>query len=193
MEMEKTNIKLLIVIAIIVTSVLSTTYALLNVSTSKNTESNQAGCFNVDYTGQILSSNALTSTTDYTKGAHATVTLNKSSDCKIYTEATISLYTGNSTAPLNKPRALNYKIMEGNTEKASGVIKNTSIPLEENETNPVPTNFTTNLLTVTLSTTAKTYDIYLWVDSSKSNGFYHNETYSGYIYATSEQTSTIKQ
>ena len=186
-NIQKTDIKLLIVISIIVTTVLSTTYALLNFDAQSTTNATQSGCFVVDYTGSVLTSNSLVSTTDYTKGSHATVTLKKNSGCQIYTKATISLYTDtNSNAPLNGVQALKYKVMSGSTEVATGVIKNTAT------TDISPKNFAVNLATVNLTTTATTYDIYIWIDKSISHGEYHSKTYSGYIYATSEQTSTIK-
>ncbi len=35
------------------------------------------------------------------------------------------------------------------------------------------------------------YQVYLWIDSGISNGQYDNKSFSGYIYATSEQSSTV--
>lgn len=207
MNVEKTNIKLLIIIALIVTTVLSATYAFLNLQGSATTEETKAGCFTVSYEGQIINESNITSIIEpsedadaktkadfESKVAHATVTLKKDTaqECEIYTEATISLYTGTITAPLNNPRALKYKVLEGTTEQTRGVITNTTIEDPSKETNPIPTDFSTDLLTVDLETTAKTYDIYIWIDRNLSNGYYNEKTYSGYIYATAEQTSTIK-
>ena len=49
----------------------------------------------------------------------------------------------------------------------------------------------TLLATIPLEDTEITYTIYLYIDSTVSLGNYNDKTYSGYIYATTEQTSTI--
>ena len=156
MDLKKYNIKLTIVILLIITTVLSTTYAFLNLTKSNNTEESTAGCFVVDYTGKIVSTNlgsidTSTVASDYTKGSHATVTLNKDSnkECMIYTKATISLHTDTAnTAPLNQPQALYYKVLSGETVISSGVITDT-----QNSSTSVPTNFSVDLVTVDLKPT----------------------------------------
>ena len=188
MDIKKNNIKLALLITIIVTVILSTTYAFFKFEFSSAEKDLAAGCFVVDYTGQVISTSDLTSTTEenYTSGAHATVTLNKNANCKIYSKATISLYTdSNTTAPLNELPALKYKVLSGNTIISSGVINNPDDP------NSIPTDFSIDLITVDLTTTATTYDIYLWIDQNVSSGLYHEKVFSGYIYATSEQSADI--
>ena len=49
----------------------------------------------------------------------------------------------------------------------------------------------TLLATLPLEDTEITYTIYLYIDSTVSLGNYNDKTYSGYIYATTEQTSTV--
>ena len=49
----------------------------------------------------------------------------------------------------------------------------------------------TLLATLPLEDKEVTYTIYLYIDSTLSLGNYNDKTYSGYIYATTEQTSTI--
>ena len=190
MNVKNTNLRLLIIIAIIVTTVLSATYAFINMFASSTTEEEEAGCFVVDYKGEILTSDALTSTINYNDAGthHATVTLNQNSNCKIYTEATISLHTNSTnTAPLNGTPALKYTVLSGSTIIASGIINNPE------DTSDIPTDFSVDLATdIELTSTAKKYDIYIWLDKSISLGEYHGKTYSGYIYATSEQTSGIE-
>ena len=48
------------------------------------------------------------------------------------------------------------------------------------------------LATVPLTDTKTEYKIYIWIDSSLSKGAYNDKSYSGYIYAKSTQTSTVK-
>ena len=49
----------------------------------------------------------------------------------------------------------------------------------------------TLLATLPLEDTEITYTIYLYIDSTLSLGNYNDKNYSGYIYATTEQTSTV--
>lgn len=177
---KKYNIKLIIVIAIVMTTVISATYAFVNFIASKQTEETKAGCFIVNYTGNILT-NTLVSTTNYLEGSHAQITLSKNENCKIYTTATIYAHTTETTAPINTIQALKYKVFEGTTEKASGVITTSE---NSNEV---------SLTSVVLEDTPKTYDIYIWVDKDISKGEYNNKTYSGYLYASSNQSSDITQ
>lgn len=177
-NLNKYNIRSSIVIAIMITAVLSATYAFVNLSANSTTSNSVAGCFEVQYTGTPIS-NALVSTTNYLEGSHSKVTLSKGTNCKIYTTATIYIHTNTTTtAPIAQTQALKYKVMSGTTEVSTGLINQTGDK---------------SLATVTLTETATTYDVYIWVDSEISDGAYNEKTYSGYIYATSDQTSTIKQ
>ena len=182
MDEKRRNIKLIIIIAIIITSALTATYAFVVATATKETAATNAGCFVVDYTGTPDITNSLISTNDYTQGSKTSITLSKNADCKIYTTATIYMHTNTdaTTAPLNETQALKYKIVSNNEELTEGVITTDA------------SNNDKSLLTVTLSTTPKTYDVYIWVDSLLSQGTYNNTTYSGYIYASSDQTSTLR-
>ena len=48
------------------------------------------------------------------------------------------------------------------------------------------------LATVPLTKNVTTYDVYLYIDSNISNGYFDAKTYFGYIYASATQTSTVK-
>lgn len=184
--MRKENIKSLILISLIVTFALSATYAYMILSaSSNNTATGVGGCFEVYYSGQSIGNEeAIKSTTNYLEGAHAQVTLSKMENCKIYSEAEIYIHTDNdSTAPLGP--SLKYKILNGETLISEGAITE-NLNTDGNQIDNL-------LATVTLEETQKTYDIYIWVDSTTSNGAYNDKMYSGYIYATSTQTSTIKE
>lgn len=182
--MRNENIKSIIIIALIVTFALSATYAYMNLTASNSNATGAGGCFEVYYSGQnIGETSSIQSTTNYLEGAHSQVILSKQSGCDIYTTADISIHTNEtSTAPLGA--ALKYKVLNGSTTVSEG-----SITEELNASGQQIDNL---LASVPLTTTQTTYDIYIWVDSSQSNGAYHAKTYSGYIYATSVQTSTIK-
>lgn len=178
--------RLIIIIAIIVSTVLSGTYAYLQIVASENTASTVAGCFDVNYHGEVVS-NSLVSTNNYLEGHHTQITLSRNENCEIYTEATIYLHTTQTTAPINgEKKALKYKIKQNGTE----LTKN----LDETSIDGIITTTTGDeaLITIPLTDTATDYDIYIWIAKDISQGTYNGTTYSGYIYATSNQTSTIK-
>lgn len=179
--MRRENFKLSIIISLIVVISLSATYAYLEIR-GENTASGQGGCFEVNYTGQTINNSSLQSTTDYTQGAASNIVLSKNENCEIYTKASIYLHTnsGETNAPLSNG-AMKYKIMQGTTEVATGVISAVTETTEDQL-----------LATVDLTTTDTTYTVYLWIDPTISQGTYHEKTYSGYLYASSTQTSTVK-
>lgn len=183
MDNTKTNnIKLIIIITVIIVFMLSSTYAFIEFSAIANTTSTEAGCFEVNYTAQEINASALVSTTNYLEGAKSEVVLSKAEDCEIYNEASIYIHTNASatTAPINDYQALKYKVLNSsNTVLSEGAITTTD-------------GTDVKIATVPLTTTATTYSIYIWVDSDISQGNYNETTYSGYIYAESIQTSTIK-
>lgn len=175
--MKKENIKSIIIIGVIVLFSLGSTYAFLNFSASNNTATGVGGCFKVNYSGQAINNLSIQSTSTYTEGASSDVILSKSTDCKIYTEAEIYIHTNTTTTAPISNGALKYKVLNGNTTVGEGSVTATG---------------DTKLATVTLSNTATTYKVYLWIDSDTSNGTYHETTYSGYIFASAIQTSTVK-
>lgn len=178
--MEKTNLKSIIIIGILVIFSLGSTYAFLNFrATNSSTATGEGGCFQVNYSGQAINNLSVATTSTYTEGVSSDIILSKSTDCQIYTEADIYLYTDedDTTAPITTVQALKYKVMTGSTTVSEGTITTTG---------------DTKLATVTLSTTSTTYKVYLWIDADISNGSYNSTTYSGYIYASASQTSTIK-
>lgn len=182
--MRKENLKSLIIIGLIVTFALSATYAYLTLSTNQNTTNTLAGCFEVSYTGQNITQSSLKSTENYLEGASSQITLSKAENCEIYTQADIYIHTNTPTLETDLTAddlakgALKYKILEGRTSLAEGSITATGDK---------------KITTVDLTTTTKTYTIYIWIDPTISNGSYNGKTYSGYIYATSIQTSTVTQ
>lgn len=158
--------------------VLSGTYAFQALNASDSITTEQAGCFQVNYTGQNLTSSDISTTDIYSEGARATVTLSKASSCKIYTEANIYLKTNNTTtAPITTVQALKYKVFSGEYQISEGTVTSLNDYL---------------LATVPLTDTSTVYTIYLWIDNVISAGYYTDTSYSGYIYANSTQTSTIE-
>ena len=160
--------------------IMTSTYAYQEFSINNNNSSGTAGCNNfiVSYTGQNLTASSINTSEDYTEGAKATVTLSKNSSCKLFTEANIYIKTNTSTtAPISTTEALKYKIFNGSSQISEGIV-----------------NAKNDLLvaTVPLTDTATTYIVYLYIDSSLSGGEYTGTTYSGFVHATSTQTSTIE-
>ncbi len=136
------------------------------------------GCFNVNYTGENITTSSISTTTNYEDGSKTTVTLSKNSSCKLYKEANIYLHTNNNTtAPIETIPALKYKLYNGSSQISEGTITNKNDYL---------------LGTVPLTDTSTTYTVYLYIDPSISIGNYNGTSYSGYIYADSHQTSTIE-
>lgn len=134
-------------------------------------------CNNIYYDGIDINASDLISTVNYEEGAQTTITLSYPRDCEIYTLANIYIHTNDTTtAPIATTPALRYKVFEESTLISEGLVNAMGDVL---------------LATVPLSIVPKSYTIYLWIDSDLSNGMYHDTTYSGYIYATSEQTSTL--
>ena len=175
--MKKENLKSIIIIVLLIIFSLSATYAFLTFSSSNNTATGTGGCFQVNYSGQTINEDALISTDDYTEGASSNIILSKSSDCQIYTKASIMIKTNTSTTAPISNGALKYKVLQGTTIISEGTITTTG---------------DTTLATVALTTTSTTYKVYIWIDSNISNGTYHDKSYSGYLYATAIQTSTVK-
>lgn len=181
--MRKENIKLSITILLIVVFSLSVTYAWMELSTNNSTNESQSGCFDVIYEGIEINNISLKSTSNYQEGASSNIKLSKKSDCKIYTEASIYIHTNSegTTAPLSNG-AMKYKIMQGTTEIQSGVISAVTAGSEEQL-----------LTTVPLTDSIVIYTVYLWIDPEISKGTYNGKTYSGYLYASSTQSSTVKE
>lgn len=181
MPMKKENLKSSIIIGLIVIFSLSATYAFLNLSVNKNDATGTGGCFNVSYTAQNISNASLKSSTTYSEGAATTVTLSKDSSCKIYTESEIYLHTDSDNTTTDFPfsnGAFKYRVEKSGTMVSEGVVST-------GETDVI-------LATVPLTDTKTEYKIYIWIDSSLSKGAYNDKSYSGYIYAKSTQTSTVK-
>ena len=193
--MLKENIKLIILISLIAIISLSSTYAFIQLGATSNTATGTGGCFNVNYSGNStdVNNSEVVTSTQYTTVKSTEIALYKSADCDIYTEALIYLHTdsSNNTAPLclntnhsdyiDGCCSMKYQVMQGNTVISSGIVNK---PDNENDDQL--------LATVPLTTSSVSYDVYLWIDSSTSKGIYHGTTYSGSIYASAIQSSTIK-
>ena len=193
--MLKENIKLIILISLIAIVSLSSTYAFIQLNATSNTATGTGGCFNVNYSGNStdVNNSEVVTSTQYTTVKSTKIALYKSADCDIYTEASIYLHTDTNTnsAPLclestNQDYidgccSMKYQVMQGDTVISSGTVNE---PTNENDDQI--------LATVPLTTSSVSYDVYLWIDSSTSKGIYHGTTYSGSIYASAIQSSTIK-
>ena len=156
--------------------VTSGTYAYLEMK--KNTSvAGSAKCNGINYQGEEINASNLSSTTNYLEGAKSTITLSQSEDCKIYSYVNIYLHVNdNITAPIDSIKALKYKLITEDKIEYNGTITTKGDSL---------------LAVVPLTSNPKSYQVYLWIDSEISNGQFDNKSFSGYIYATSEQSSTI--
>lgn len=183
--MKKENFKLSAIISLFVILSLSATYAYVEYTSSNNEATGNGGCFEVNYSGQEINNSSLKSTSDYTEGASTDITLSKNANCQIYTQASIYIYTNSTTtAPISTYQALKYKIVKVNSDGSTTDL--------EGGTGTITTTGDTLIAeNIELTTTDTTYTIYLWIDPAVSGGNFHGTTYSGYIYASSTQSSTV--
>lgn len=188
--MGKNNIKLFLIITLLVVFSLSATYAYVSlVAENSQAAVGTGGCFEVNYTGQEITAEKLSSTpelntTDAIEEPYSAVTLSKNDNCEIYTEVDIKLHINTDasvTAPIEELYALKYKV-----EKVSGDGK-----ILSGGEGTIINKGDTTLATVSLTETTTTYKVYLWIDSDISLGYYNSKNLSGYIFAESAQTSTI--
>ena len=141
------------------------TYAYLYLGRTDNSVTGKGYCNSVVYEGTNINASNLVSTTNYLNGLKTGVKLSYENDaCSIYPFVTIYLHTNDSTtAPITSVHAFKYKVFNGSTKVSEGVI--------------------TAKGDVKLATVPLTKDV--------TNGYFDAKTYSGYIYASATQTSTI--
>ncbi len=177
----KITSSLLVFIFIYALLTISSTYAYLSLNANNNTASGTASCGNISYNGTNITGANLETSTSYLDGIHSTITMSKNINGG-YTEADIYIHNNQgSNIPLNNGvtgyEAFKYVILQGTTIVSSGIIQKS--------------NTDQLLATVELTTTATTYDVYVWIDSELSNGLYNNVSYTGYIYAKAICSSTV--
>lgn len=153
------------------------TYAYMYISATNNAIASKANCNLVNYKAKEINASNLSVTNNYLEGAKTTITLSYSNECSIYSLANIYVHTNDTTtAPIENNESLKYKVFKGEYQISEGIISTKGDKI---------------VATVPLTIIPTDYDIYLWVDSNSTNREYDNTKYSGYIYATSEQTSTL--
>ena len=183
------NKRLFIIIVVIVTVLLSSTYAFLSLEDSTNSATGEGGCIDVNYEATVIDASNLISTDTEPTEAFSTITLSNKDNCEVYTEFVIKVNTSadETTANIGND-ALKYNV---SCSVAGGVTSNVF-------TSSGSINVTGDLEIATFNfdeptVDVATCDVYIWVDSSISKGSYNGETYSGYIYAESRQSSTVKE
>lgn len=210
--MKKSNIPMIIIIILLISLALGSTYAFLQITNPEGQVQGVAGCFEIDYTGVTGKyqnyENKLESSTNYNESyineetqaeeGFATVTLAKNENCKIYNEATINLHTESGTADDGEEKTssdlLTKYTIDGVEQTALKytVLNSSGTIISEGS---IFNTGATPLATVDLTDTEETYKIYIWVDSNitynnDQNITYHDLRYSGYIYVDATQTST---
>lgn len=144
---------------------------------SGNTElSGTTGCFTIVYDKGTDISGSLIPASDKSGGKSAEVTINIDPDCTIAGTATLKLTTNTTgtTLPLDEG-AVKWALYDGTTELGTGTVTASG---------------TIDLKTVTLTTSAKTYTFYVWLDGTIADNDYVGTTYSGYISAVATQTAS---
>lgn len=112
-------------------------------------------------------------------GLSGSVTLNINSECSVAGKGTITLNVGSDTGSvLLSEGALKYAVYDSTktNELASGTLTATG-------DKTLYTNFS-------LSTTATTYYVYVWLDGTIADNDYINAPFSGYLRASAVQTES---
>ena len=154
------------------------TYAFLSftATVTNGTYNGTTTCFIVDYAeGDAITGTMFQSSTPK-GGLSGSVTMNINSSCSISGTGTIILNVGSDTGSiLLSEGALKYAVYEDvdSDPVASGTITSTG-----------DLNLYSNF---TLSKTAKTYYIYVWLDGTIADNDYVDIPFSGYIHATATQ------
>jgi len=179
--MDKKNKYIVLVIGIITFGLLFVggTYAFLSFTATVNnsTYNGTSNCFLVDYTaGNAITGTMFQSSTPK-GGLSGSVTMNINSNCGVNGTGTIKLNVGSNTSSiLLSEGALKYAVYENinSSPVVSGSITSTG-------NKDLYSGFT-------LSKTAKTYYIYVWLDGTIADNDYVDVPFSGYIQATATQT-----
>ena len=154
------------------------TYAFLSfnavvINTTSNATSN---CFLVDYNAGSEISGVMFQSKTPKGGLSGSVTMNINSTCNLNGTGAIKLNVGSSTGSvLLSEGALKYAVYENvdSNPVASGTITATG---------------NKNLYSgFSISKTAKTYYIYIWLDGTIADNDYINVPFSGHIFATATQ------
>ena len=140
----------------------------------------QTGCFDIVYAKGTDISGSLVPSSNYTGGKSTSVTININTKCTITGKATLKLTT-NATAtataiPLTAGAVKWAVYKSGATDAlATGTVTATG---------------TIDLAQVGSTTTATTYDFYVWLDGTIADNTYVGKTYSGSISATATQNAS---
>lgn len=153
------------------------TYAWFTWQSGNTILSGTSGCFEIQYTNGTAISGAISPSSDYTGGKSTTATLNIKSSCTTEGTATIHLTTNASTTVDLTKNALKYAVYQGSTLVAGGEGSITATGVKD-------------LATVTLSKTATTYTVYVWLDGSLTDNTFVGKSYSGFIHASATQTES---
>ena len=182
--MKKIRITSSLVMILLIYIILITggTYAYYNIQADNNGITGIGSCGNVSYNGTNVIGANLNTTTNYTEGAHSEVTVSKTANSG-YVEADIFIHNNSGSVPFNVGAegydAFKYVVLDGSTIIGGGII--------------TKSNEDQLLATIPLTTTSRTYDVYVWIDASLSHGLYSNTSYSGYIYAEAICESTVAE
>lgn len=151
------------------------TYAWFTWSSSNTVLNGTTGCFTIVYPTGTGFSGAMNMSSAYSGGRMASVTISISSSCTIGGTFDLYLYTTSGDSPLLTGGALKYAVYTGTTSLGTGTITATGAKLLV-DNRP-------------LTTTATTYNVWLWLDGSMADNSYAGKAYVGYIYATASQTA----
>lgn len=178
----KTKNKYFVLVLVVITIGLlcvGGTYAYLSfTATVQNTISNGTSkCFLADFEAGEAIEGVLYQSKTPKGGLSGSVSMKINSTCNVSGTGTIKLNVASSTSNiLVSEGALKYAVYENIN---SSPVASGSINAKGN----------TNLYSgFTLSTTAKTYYIYVWLDGTIADNDYFDVSFSGYIHAEATQT-----
>lgn len=156
------------------------TYAWFTWTSSPTTVGGTTGCFDIVYAKGTDISGSLVPSSSYTGGKSTSVTINIDPKCTITGKATLKLTTNatdDATAIPLTAGAVKWAVYKSGTTDAVA-------------TGTVTATGTIDLAQVDLTTTATTYDFYVWLDGTIADNTYVGKTYSGSISATATQNAS---
>lgn len=170
----KEKILTITLVLVLIGMVSGTTYAFILVKASTTSqELVKSSGIDINYSAQNITT-SLVPAKNKSSGIHTKITMSLTAN-SVKTTANIKFTPTNLASEAYKTTGLIWEVYVGDTLKASGNFANAT------ENNPM--NLITNY---ELTTTSTVFDIYIWLDGSKTGNEVMNKQFAGYYNATSE-------
>lgn len=169
----KEKILTITLVLVLIGIVSGTTYAFILVKASTTSqELAKSSGIDINYSAQNITTSLVPSLTK-SSGIHSQITMSLATN-SIKSTANIRFTPTNLSSGAYKTSGLIWEVYVGSTLKASGNFANAT----ENTPMDLLTNYE-------LTTTSTVFDIYIWLDGSKTGNEVMNKQFAGYYNATS--------